>query len=72
MTGEKKLLLEAYNQGLTAYKQKKWKEAVVNFEKALEIDPDDGPSRLYLQRSTAYLEVSPPDDWDGVFVMTTK
>lgn len=36
------------------------------------IDPDDGPSDVYLARARQFKENPPPDDWDGVFVMKTK
>jgi tetratricopeptide (TPR) repeat protein len=72
ITKEKEELLNYYNLGLTAYKQRKWEEAIKSFQKALQIDPKDGPSAVYLERSKAYSENPPPDDWDGVFVMTTK
>ena len=72
ITKEKEELLRYYNIGLTAYKQRKWDEAVKAFEMALKVDPDDGPSDLYLTRSKDYREEPPPDDWDGVFVMKTK
>ena len=72
ITKEKEELLQFYNLGLSAYKQRKWDEAIRAFEKALAIDPHDGPSELYLQRSLGFKKNPPPDDWDGVFVMTTK
>ncbi len=72
ITKEKEEVLKYYNLGLTAYKQRKWDEAIRSFEMALGVDPDDGPSRVYLDRSKQYRETPPPDDWDGVFIMTTK
>ena len=72
ITKDKEELLRNYNLGLTAYKQRKWDEAINAFEKALRIDADDGPSNVYLDRSRKYKDNPPPDDWDGVFVMTTK
>ena len=42
------------------------------FLKALEIDAEDGPSKVYATRCMHYLENPPPEDWDGVFVMKTK
>ncbi len=72
ITKEKEELLHFYNLGLTAYKQRKWDEAIKAFEKALQIDPADGPSEVYHDRSRKYKENPPPDDWDGVFVMKTK
>lgn len=69
---EKEELLKYYNLGLTAYKQRKWDEAIRSFEHALTIDSNDGPSDVYLNRALQYKENPPPEDWDGVFVMTTK
>jgi tetratricopeptide (TPR) repeat protein len=72
ITREKQEVLKYYNLGLAAYKQRKWDEAIKAFEMAMKIDPADGPSKLYLQRSRDYRENPPGDDWDGVFTMTTK
>jgi tetratricopeptide (TPR) repeat protein len=72
ITKEKEELLKFYNLGLTAYKQRKWDEAIRAFEKALTVDPEDGPSVEYIKRSRFYKENPPPENWDGVYVMTTK
>ena len=72
VTKEKQEMMKYYNLGLAAYKQKKWDDAIKAFEMALKIVPDDGPSKLYLQRSNEYRLNPPGEDWDGVFVMTTK
>ena len=42
------------------------------FGKALKLDPDDGPSKVYYARCKHYIDNPPPEDWDGVFVMKTK
>ena len=73
MISEKtKNVLDFYNTGLDAYKQRKWDEAITAFQEALKIRPEDGPSALYLERSIAFKETPPPDDWDGVYTMTEK
>ena len=46
----------AYQRGLTAERQKNWDEAVIQYEKALEIDPDNMRYRMNLNR--ARLEAS--------------
>ena len=61
-----------YNDGLKAYKERKWAEGIKAFEVALRLDPADGPSKTYLARCQAYQANPPPPDWDGVFVMKTK
>ncbi len=72
ITKEKEEVLQYYNLGLSAYKQRKWDDAMKAFEMALKIDPNDGPSKLYLERAQNYKQSPPGDDWDGVFTMTTK
>ena len=65
-------LLELYNQGLEFYKKKEWDAAVKKFEESIKLDPNDGPSKLYLERCQHFKKMPPPEDWDGVFTMTTK
>ena len=72
MDKKTKELLEFYNGGLSFYKEKKFKEALKEFKKAIEVKPDDGPSKLYAERCEILIKEPPPKDWDGVFTMTTK
>ncbi|MCX7811825.1 MAG: tetratricopeptide repeat protein [Leptospiraceae bacterium] len=72
MTQQQLQLLEQYNKALALYKQRKFQEALEEFKKALQIVPDDGPSKLYVERCLEYIKNPPPEDWDGVFVMKTK
>jgi tetratricopeptide (TPR) repeat protein len=68
----RKKMLDHYNQGLKLYKQMKFKEALGFFQKALEFEPEDGPTKLYVSRCIELGKNPPPPDWDGVFTMTTK
>ncbi len=62
----------SYIVGLNNYKNIEFEKAIANFNKALIINPNDGPSQTYLKRCK-YLLNNPPDkSWDGVFHMTTK
>jgi adenylate cyclase len=72
ITKEKEELLKYYNQGLAAFKQRKWDDAINLFEMALRVVPGDGPSELYLERAREFKVSPPPPDWDGVTTMTTK
>lgn len=67
-----KQMLQHYNEGLELYKKREWDAALACFRRVLELVPDDGPSRLYIDRIESYKLNPPADDWDGVFVMTTK
>ncbi|MDY6831859.1 MAG: adenylate/guanylate cyclase domain-containing protein [Thermodesulfobacteriota bacterium] len=63
---------EAYAKGLTAYRQRRWDQAVTWFKEALAVTPDDGPSLTMIRRCEAYAENPPPEDWNGAFSMMTK
>ena len=69
---EKIELLEWYQKGLQQHRNREWKEAIQSHEKALTIDPDDYPTKIYIERSKLYELNPPPDDWDGVFVLKSK
>lgn len=71
-TDATKKFLESYHNGLEAYKKRAWKSAIDQFHQALAIRRDDIVSNLYIQRATLFIDVPPPDDWNGVFVMTKK
>ena len=52
--GTKRELLDVYEDGLSEYRKKKWQKAIDLFEKALKIDPHDGPSITYIERCGLY------------------
>ncbi len=68
----KRRVVDRYLQGMAAYKQRDFETACARFTEALAFDPSDGPSRVYVERSTTYRQTPPPADWDGVYEMTSK
>lgn len=72
ITEEKKQILDLFAEGRKYYKLMEFAKAKESFAKALELDPEDGPSKVYFLRCKHYIENPPPEDWDGVFVMKTK
>lgn len=69
---EKEQVLELFAEGRKSYKLMNFSQALEYFARALKIDPDDGPSKVYYARCKHYIQTPPPEDWDGVFVMQTK
>lgn len=63
---------EKYTDGLYAYRNQDWGKAGSFFKAALELTPDDGPSKTMLLRCNEYKITPPPEDWDGSFTMKTK
>ncbi len=72
ISDQKRQVLELFSQGRKEYKLMNFEAARAVFQKALDIDPEDGPAKVYAARCRHYLENPPADDWDGVFVMKTK
>lgn len=69
---KKRRVIDVYLEGLTAYKMRNFSAACTRFSEAVALDPSDGPSRVYLERSTNYRQMPPPAEWDGVYEMTSK
>jgi tetratricopeptide (TPR) repeat protein len=72
ITEGKRKVVDLFTQGRKLYKLMKFPEAQKCFGEALEIDQNDGPSKVYYLRCKFYIDDPPPEDWDGVFVMTHK
>jgi adenylate cyclase len=64
--------LTHFEQGLTAYREMRWDTAIEKFQHALSLNPKDPPSHVYIERCQAYQQIPPPENWDGVYTMTTK
>lgn len=65
--------LNRFREGLDAYKNRQWGQAITLFLETINIRPDDEPCcRMYIERCGKYANNPPPEDWDGVFVMETK
>eukprot|EP01041_Mallomonas_annulata_P027398 gene27398-48977_t len=58
-------LLDLHAAGLAAYRARDWAEASRAFEAARELYPDDGPTKIYLERCRVLANSPPPSDWDG-------
>ncbi len=65
-------VLELFDAGLRQYRRNNWRKAMNIFNKALNLNPHDSVSKLFLDRCQYYLEKPPTNEWDGVWVMETK
>ncbi|WP_293158092.1 MULTISPECIES: GAF domain-containing protein [unclassified Microcoleus] len=72
LDGETERFLELYNNGRHAYIARNFQQAINYFEAALAMRPSDRPVEVQIERSLSYLEIPPPDEWDGVHTMTKK
>jgi len=64
--------LESFRAGLEEYRSCNWQRARNAFAETLRLNPHDGLSRLYIERSSYFAANPPLEDWDGVWVMKEK
>jgi len=69
---EQDYIVEVFTEGLNAYRERQWSDALKSFRRVLRYFPSDGPSRIYTIRCLNYIEKPPPPDWDGVYAFTKK
>ncbi|HEY6952639.1 MAG TPA: adenylate/guanylate cyclase domain-containing protein, partial [Bacteroidota bacterium] len=67
-----KEFLSLFHEGLELYRNRKFDQAGRQFENLLNANPDDGPSGTYAERCKLLSIQKLPDNWDGVFTLTTK
>jgi adenylate cyclase len=65
-------VLTSFRDGVECYRERRWDAAIRCFREALNFNPDDFPSSLYLKRCEQLKLSPPPEDWNGVWIMATK
>ena len=60
-----------YEEGLALYFAGDFQAAIPLFEEALRLRPDDEAGEVMIARCSGYL-ANPPEDWEGVYRLTTK
>ena len=68
----KRKSLELYGKAQEFFYEKRWDEAEKLFQEVIMNTPDDGPSKVFINRCQAYRKNPPPDNWGGVYRMETK
>ncbi|MBO6792931.1 MAG: CHASE2 domain-containing protein [Balneolaceae bacterium] len=62
-----------YEQGMDAYYNQEWDKALVYFNKSMPIEAhQQNPSQIFIERCQMMKANPPGDDWNGVFIMTSK
>ncbi len=65
-------MLDRFNQGLVSYRMQQWDLARELFTECLKLVPEDGPSKLYIERCKFFAKNPPPANWDGVWELKEK
>jgi class 3 adenylate cyclase len=81
LTQETQDCLDCFQRGIDKYLLQDWDGALQLFTEAKELEPNkpgvtpgvkDNPSMILIDRCRVMQDNPPGDDWDGVYVMTTK
>ncbi len=60
-----------FNEGVKDYRAGNWEKSVGDFREALKVNPTDKLAETYIGRCEHLME-EPPEEWNGVWVMTSK
>lgn len=61
-----------FREGRQHYAKGNWSLAVKAFYRALELNPNDALSKLFVERCLYLADHTPKEEWDGVWTMETK
>jgi len=61
-----------FHQAIEYYRNQKFEEAQTRFETILVKHPNDGPTKVYIERCVHFKQNPPVDGWDGTWVMDHK
>jgi adenylate cyclase len=65
-------LRQCYEQARSMYLAQEWDPAEASFRECLQIRPNDGPSRVFLERVQVLRRNPPGKDWNGVWQLVEK
>ena len=72
LPADTEVFLDLYAKARNAYTSMCFDDAIALFNQAQQMRPHDKAVAVHLSRAHQYLVQPPPQDWNGVFVMTTK
>jgi adenylate cyclase len=65
-------VLKLFEKAYLHHAKRDWGPAIKAFQDALNLNPHDIPSKLYLDRCQHYYANPPGEDWSGVWTLTSK
>jgi len=81
LSQDSKDCLDLFQQGIDSYLKQDWNKSLGLFERAKDLEPNkpgitpgvkDNPSIILIDRVKSMMDNPPGEDWDGVYVMTSK
>jgi adenylate cyclase len=64
--------IKCYESAIADFRARRFAEAAASLRLCVEAAPEDKLSRIYLERTTAFLASPPPEGWNGAEIATSK
>lgn len=64
--------VEQFHAALKCYRARDWQQALALFQSISELQPDDKPCQIYIERCEYFISTPPAEEWDGVFNRRSK
>ncbi len=64
--------LSKFRDAMEGYQAARWKEAKKAFDEVLKLNPSDKCSQVYTDRCDHLIANGDPDNWDGIWVLSSK
>jgi len=64
--------LGVFRDGMECYQSGEWEKGKTHFGKVLDLNPEDACAKLYIERCDHLIKNGDPENWDGVWVLTSK
>jgi adenylate cyclase len=64
--------VKLFHEALDIFEAQDWTAAGAAFEKVLNHNPKDRPSKIYRERCAEYRKTLPAPNWDGVYNLSQK
>lgn len=71
-SGRQVALADRFNDAIDAYREKRFGDALLLFNKCLELDPEDDATRIFLDKVKALIKNGVSPDWTDIVNMTSK
>ena len=69
---QKMQVADIFTDGVAKYRERRWDDAIALFEEGINIDPTEGPCKVYIERCREFQTTPPAEDWDAVHNLDSK
>ena len=65
-------VVSCFDEGLKSFRKNNWQNARNAFTEALTLNPNDRPSKIYIERCKKFIDQPPEKEWEGIWELESK